>query len=356
VPSFKPKHKPVSSGEAFSGVSHYRGDYVGQFGARPNAVRPRSAHRDNVNNEKISGETTVRRSYRDYSNDERKSARIKFKRLGSSHGHVDPNNEAIFKGTSTVNTDYIKQPFSRATQIKPHENNIELGKDESDHNTSHRLDYPPIIGNVRQTPIVPASRTVESKYEVPYVSTTRGDYMGHKGLYRSANFAPDRRYEPSSTPLEGSSSYTGAYQKWAPKSRDALPWADIAKQRTNILHKGNSGTENSCYSTDYPGRVTAKRVAIKPEQFAWTDRPKFDGTSLYKQQYLKKPTERVVNYKPNRSYSKPEQPVDGVSTSMDSYRGDFIMPPKPCLPAGAADRETGPMAKSTEYGDRFNSQ
>ena len=82
--------------------------------------------------------------------------------------------------------------------------------------------------------------------------------------------------------MEGSSSYTGAYQKWAPKSRDALPWADIAKQRTNILHKGNSGTENSCYSTDYPGRVTAKRVAIKPEQFAWTDRPKFDGTSLYK--------------------------------------------------------------------------
>ena len=41
---------------------------------------------------------------------------------------------------------------------------------------------------------------------------------------------------------------------------------------------------------------------------------------------------------------------------MYSYRGDFIMPPKPCLPAGAADRETGPMAKSTEYGDRFNSQ
>ena len=36
--------------------------------------------------------------------------------MGSSHGHVDPNNEAIFKGTSTVNTDYIKQPFSRATQ------------------------------------------------------------------------------------------------------------------------------------------------------------------------------------------------------------------------------------------------
>ena len=69
----------------------------------------------------------------------------------------------------------------------------------------------------------------------------------------SKNFAPDRRYEPSSTPLDGASSYSGAYQKWAPKQKEALPWADVAKQRTNILHKANTATENSCYSTDYPG-------------------------------------------------------------------------------------------------------
>ena len=38
---------------------------------------------------------------------------------------------------------------------------------------------------------------------------------------------------------------------------------------------------------------------------------------------------------------------------MDSFRGDFVLPPKPCKPSQTASRDMGPMAKSTEYVDRF---
>ena len=145
------------------------------------------------------------------------------------------------------------------------------------------------------------------------------------------NFAPDRRYEPSTTPFQKDSSYTGAYRIWSPKGRDPQPWADIAKQRTNIYAKETSGPEYSSYSVDFHGKTGTKRVAIKPEAFSWSDRPKFDGSSLYQvnsralsppvvsktifqQQFIGKNTERVTNYKPNATYSKPTNPVDGLST------------------------------------------
>ena len=62
---------------------------------------------------------------------------FRFKRLGSSHGHVDPKNANRFSGLSTFNHDYIQHGFSKPNQIRPNENNIEFGKDEADHNTSH---------------------------------------------------------------------------------------------------------------------------------------------------------------------------------------------------------------------------
>ena len=116
---------------------------------------------------------------------------------------------------------------------------------------------------------------------------------------------------------------------------------------------------------------------------------------LFQQQFVGKNTERVTNYKPNATYSKPTNPVDGLSTgnwlpvnytkttpvsddihgfhdmvheyresfstftntfsniAMDSFRGDFVLPPKPCKPTQTASRDMGPMAKSTEYVDRF---
>merc|ERR1711953_26911 len=352
LPTFKPKAKPISSDAKMNGISNYRGDYTGPMSERPQAIRPRSAHRDNATDARFSGTTTVNQSFRQFSDEERKSARMRFKRLGSSHGHVDPKNANRFSGLSTFNHDYIQHGFSKPNQIRPNENNIEFGKDEADHNTSHRLDYTPIVGNQRQAPFKPAFKQIESKYEVPYVSTTRGDYIGHKTA-RSANFAPDRRYEPSTTPFQKDSSYTGAYRIWSPKGRDPQPWADIAKQRTNIYAKETSGPENSSYSFDFHGKTGTKRVAIKPEAFSWSDRPKFDGSSLYQQQFIGKNTERVTNYKPNATYSKPTNPVDGLSTAMDSFRGDFVLPPKPCKPSQTASRDMGPMAKSTEYVDRF---
>ena len=62
---------------------------------------------------------------------------FRFKRLGSSHGHVDPKNANRFSGLSTFNHDYIQHGFSKPNQIRPNENNIEFGKDEADHYTSH---------------------------------------------------------------------------------------------------------------------------------------------------------------------------------------------------------------------------
>lgn len=66
-----------------------------------------------------------------------KNLNFRFKRLGSSHGHVDPKNSNRFAGLSTFNHDYIQHGFSKPNQIRPNENNIEFGKDEADHNTSH---------------------------------------------------------------------------------------------------------------------------------------------------------------------------------------------------------------------------
>ena len=44
---------------------------------------------------------------------------------------------------------------------------------------------------------------------------------------------------------------------------------------------------------------------------------------------------------------------NNYNIAMDSFRGDFVLPPKPCKPSQTASRDMGPMAKSTEYVDRF---
>ena len=63
-----------------NGISNYRGDYTGPMSERPQAIRPRSAHRDNATDARFSGTTTVNQSFRQFTDDERKSARM---RLGT---------------------------------------------------------------------------------------------------------------------------------------------------------------------------------------------------------------------------------------------------------------------------------
>ena len=60
-----------------NGISNYKGDYTGPMSERPQAIRPRSAHRNNATDAKFSGTTTVNQSFRQFSDEERKSARMR---------------------------------------------------------------------------------------------------------------------------------------------------------------------------------------------------------------------------------------------------------------------------------------
>jgi len=271
-----------------------------------------------------------------------------------SHGRIDPNNPNKFNGASTFSADFTQHGYSRPGQIRPIENNIEFGKDAGELNTTHQVDFAPISGNQRQAPFKPKNERLATKYEVPYVTTTRGDYIGHSGLHRSADFAPARAYEPSTTPFTKESSYGTTYRALPSAKRDDMPWADAAKRLTNLYTKETDKTNPSCYATDFQQKGSAKRDPIKPERFTWTDRPKFDVSSLYQQQFIGKTREPTVSYKPTHAYRKPSKTVDGLSTTMESYRGDFVLPPQPFKPANTKISRDEEMAKSTEYGDRFN--
>ena len=78
-----------------NGISNYRGDYTGPTSERPQAIRPRSAHRDNATDARFSGATTVNQSFRQFTDDERKSARM---RLENYVAHlVAPKSNQKFK-------------------------------------------------------------------------------------------------------------------------------------------------------------------------------------------------------------------------------------------------------------------
>ena len=64
--------------------------------------------------------------------------KFRFKRVGSSHGRIDPHNPNKFAGASTFSADFTQHGYSRPSQIRPVENNIEFGKDGGEHNTTHR--------------------------------------------------------------------------------------------------------------------------------------------------------------------------------------------------------------------------
>jgi len=353
LPMFKPKAQPISTDAKFHTVSNYKGEYVGKSVKPPTPIRPRSSHRDQVTDVAFGGETTVSKSYRPFTDEEARNARIRFKRVGSSHGRIDPHNPNKFAGASTFSADFTQHGYSRQNQIRPVENNIEFGKDGGEHNTTHQIDYAPISGNQRQAPFKPKNERLQSKYEVPYVTTTRGDYIGHSGLHRSADYAPDRGYKPSSTPFTKESAYMGTYRALPVSKREEKPWADAAKRLTNLYAKETDQTAPSCYSSDFQTKGNAKRDPIKPERMSWTDRPKFDASSLYQQQFVGKIREPTTSYKPNHAYRKPSKTVDGLSTTMESYRGEFVLPPQPFKPANTTMSNNDEMAKSTEYGDRF---
>ena len=105
---------------------------------------------------------------------------LRFKRVGSSHGRVDPNNPNKFAGASTFSADYTEHGYNRPGQIRPKENNIDFGKDGAELISSNRkyktlfelmhksnvvnfssiinvseIDYASILGTERQAPFKP---------------------------------------------------------------------------------------------------------------------------------------------------------------------------------------------------------
>ena len=61
-----------------------------------------------------------------------------------------------------------------------------------------------------------------------------------------------------------------------------MPWADMAKKRTNLHGNAYNELPSSNYMIDYRnGNTLAKRQAIKPPQVTWSDRPPFQGQSQY---------------------------------------------------------------------------
>ena len=104
---------------------------------RPNQIRPRSAHRDLSDNTCFYGDTEAGRSYRNFSENERKSARLRVKRLGSSYGHIDVKNTVKFNAASTNHDDYQGLPHERAQKIIPPDNNLKFGLEAGDNETNY---------------------------------------------------------------------------------------------------------------------------------------------------------------------------------------------------------------------------
>ena len=74
---FKPKAKAISSEAKMNTVSNYKGEYIGKSVKPPTPIRPRSSHRDQVTDAAFGGETTVSKSYRPFTNEEARNARIR---------------------------------------------------------------------------------------------------------------------------------------------------------------------------------------------------------------------------------------------------------------------------------------
>jgi len=355
--NYKPKHKPNTNAAKMDSVTNYRGDFTGKLTDRPKQIRPRSAHRDNTDNTCFYDDTTAGKSYRKYSEVERKSARLRIKRLGSTHGHIDIKNPVKFGGGgSTHHADYQKLPFERTTKIVPADNNLQFGLEAGDNETSYRMDYAPIIGGTRQEPIIPPiSQKLQQEYDGPSVSTHTRDYTGHLGTARTKAFLPDRSYRPSTAPCDKQSSYSNSYKSWGIQKKGEMPWAEMAKKRTTLHNNAYNEIPTSNYMVDFRnGNTMSKREAIKPALVTWSDRPPFEAESQYKERFRGVQTGKVQSYKPVRAYSKPSEALDGTSTAHDSFRGTFALPPKPCRPAHVSASTDAAMDSMTEYRYRFH--
>jgi len=354
--SFKPIAKVNLNSAKMDSVSDYRHAYRGEPVERPKQVRPRSAHRDLGGSGDFCGDTEAARSYRHFNENERKSARMRVKRLGSSYGHIDPGNATRFSAFSTHQADFKNLPYERSLKIVPPDSNIRFGSDANEKDSSYRIDFAPILNATRQEPITPVvTPKPQLSYDGPTVSVHMQDYVGHKNHKRPKAFVPDRSYRPSSAQCAQDSSYTNAYKKWGYQKRTDMPWADVAKKRTTLYSNAYNEKSSSNYMQDFQnGRINAKREAIRPPTVSWSDRPAFDGQSQYKEKFTGEQSLRQPNYKPIQSYAKPSQPIDEISTAQDSYRGTYILPPKSCKPERRLNSTEGSMDSITEYRYRFN--
>lgn len=355
--SSKPKPRMINNSAKMDSVTGYRADYTGASSGRPMQVRPRSSHRDNVTDKQFHATTENGKSYRSYTDNERKTARQKFKRMGSTHGHVDSKNSEKLSSMTTHGEDFQGKSFARSRAIIPVNNKMNFGDQISDNQTNYNIDFAPILGSVRQEPVMPAqSQKPMNLYDGPSVSTHTEDFINHQGFNRQKAFLPDRTYRPSTAPSQKESSYTNTYKKWGVQKKEETPWADLAKKRT--VQAGNYGGDipSTNYSCDFQnGNINSKRAAIRPPNVSWSDRPPFDGTSQYKERFTGGKTDRVKGYGPVRTYQKPTESMDGTSTARDAFQGHFVAPPISCKPERSAETTNGPMDSMTEYRYRYHS-
>ncbi|CAG5091685.1 Oidioi.mRNA.OKI2018_I69.PAR.g13197.t1.cds [Oikopleura dioica] len=329
--SFKPPPKAFSSGAKFAAGSE-----------RPKQYRPRSAHRDLNSSTEFFADTEAARAYRAFERDEINNSRARIRRLGSTHGRVDPANQTQFAKETTVNHDYVSHPFSKAAQIVPAGGNIEMGDGTRDLGTNYAADYAPIVGAKRQEPLKPKyTPKPQVSYQAPQFSVSRQAYVNHGAITRPKDYAPENSYRPSSSPAQKD-------------TESSIPISKL-KEPLKVLYSNNGEKPLTNYSADFiNGSVDARRSPIKPEQVQWTDRPKFEASSQYKDHFVGATGRRPANYKPVLSYRKPSQEMLKLSTAREAFRGDFALPPKSCKPElRAYHNETG-MDSATEYRDRYS--
>jgi hypothetical protein len=353
--SFKPPPKAFSSGAKFAAVTNYSGDFTGKSSERPKQYRPRSAHRDLNSSTEFFADTEAARAYRAFEMDEINNSRARIRRLGSTHGRIDPKNEQQFAKETTVNRDYVSHPFSKASQIVPANNNIDLGDGSRCLGTNYAADYAPIVGAKRQEPVKPKyTPKPQVSYHAPQFSVSHQEYVNHGAITRPKDFAPDNSYRPSSSPAQKDTEVRSSFKTWGNQPKMDTPWADLAKKRT-VLYNNNGDKPLSNYSVDFVnGTTDARRKPIKPEQVSWTDRPKFEANSQYKDHFVGATGRRPENYKPALSYRKPSQEMLKLSTAREAFRGDFALPPKSCKPELRAFNNDSAMDSATEYRDRYS--
>ncbi|PAA60122.1 hypothetical protein BOX15_Mlig028915g2 [Macrostomum lignano] len=254
--------------DPFGGIPTYQTDYV------PYAVRPTASFKPNeaakLSQAPLEDMTDYRQSYVPHPLERRQER----ERLGWSRPAVP------FDGMSTFTRDYTAKGTAVRAPMKPdarpHASDAPFHDD-----TTHRVDYKPWE---LSRPFVHQSDTyVPPEGTIDDTTTYVKDYPAHPLVRQTYSKKPDRGLP--SGPFDDATDYKDNYRQWQMGSR-VRAGPNQQYQPNPAPFEGQSTT-----SSHYVPHPLDLRRSFKPTQGAARGEEPFDGTTLYRMEYVPKHTE-----------------------------------------------------------------